>query len=131
MALKMTETPTRSSKESLLLMIKLKKSYMAVNHNITTNPQKRQSQKVNKILSDVREKMISLKLGTMNSSNIMNELLGRRGLSLNQNSNARFAQNLIDKLRYVVNCSSLKLSRTLTFIVLQRNQRKSVHKMRV
>ena len=57
--------------------------------------------KANKILSDVREKIISLKLDTINNTNIMNEQLGRRGLHLNQHGNARFAQNLINKLRYV------------------------------
>ena len=53
--------------------------------------------KANKIFSDVREKIISLKLDTINNSNIMNEQLCRRGLHLN----ARFAQNLVNKLRYV------------------------------
>ena len=57
--------------------------------------------KANKILSDVREKIISLKLDTINNSNIADEQLGRRGLHLNQHANARFAQNLINKLRYV------------------------------
>ena len=57
--------------------------------------------KANKILSDVREKIISLKLDTINNSNIMNEQLGRRGLHLNQHGNARFAQNLVNKLRYI------------------------------
>ena len=57
--------------------------------------------KANKILSDVREKIISLKLDTINNSNIADEQLGRRGLHLNQHGNARFAQNLINKLRYV------------------------------
>ena len=59
------------------------------------------SLKADKILSDVCEKIISLKLDIINNSNIMNEQLGRRGLHLNQYGNARFAQTLINKLRYV------------------------------
>ena len=57
--------------------------------------------KANKILMEVCDKIIALKLDIMNNSNIMNDQLGRRGLHLNQHGNARFAQNLLNKLQCV------------------------------
>ena len=57
--------------------------------------------KANKILMEVCDKIIALKLDIINNSNVMNDQLGRRGLHLNQHGNARFAQNLLNKLQCV------------------------------
>ena len=57
--------------------------------------------KANKILTEVCDKINSLKLDIINNCNIMNDQLGRRGLHLNQYGNAKFSQNLLNKLRYV------------------------------
>ena len=62
---------------------------------------RRVNMKANNILLDVYDNIMSLKVDTMNNNNIMHEQLGRRGLHLNQHGNARFALNLINKLRYV------------------------------
>ena len=62
---------------------------------------RRDNIKANEILSEVCDKIMALKLDLINNNNIMHEQLGRRGLHLNQHGNARFALNLINKLRYV------------------------------
>ena len=61
---------------------------------------RRDNIKANNILLEVCDKIRSLKLDTINNNNIMHEQLGRRGLHLNQHGSARFALNLINKLRY-------------------------------
>ena len=62
---------------------------------------RKDNNKANKILMEVCEKIIALKLDIINNSNIMIDQLGRRGLHLNQHGNARFAQNLLNKLQCV------------------------------
>ena len=62
---------------------------------------RKDNNKANKILMEVCEKIITLKLEIINNSNTMVDQLGRRGLHLNQPGNARFAQNLLNKLQCV------------------------------
>ncbi len=62
---------------------------------------RRDNAKANEILIKVCDKLISMKLDIINNNNIMNDQLGRRGLHLNQYGNARFAQNILNKLRYL------------------------------
>ena len=62
---------------------------------------RRDSDRANKILAEVCEKITVMKLDFINNSNIMSEHLGRRGLHLNQYGKSRFAQNLLKKLRHI------------------------------
>ena len=84
MLLKMVWTLTLSSKEFLILKMKVKKPQMGVKSSYHHQSADVDNLEASTMLSDIREEIISLKLDTINNGNIKNEHLGRRGLHLNQ-----------------------------------------------